>query len=497
MTIPNNQFWTQTVFPFGGDEAYDYFGTSLIGADFNGDGQGDLAISTPKEDIDRDINTGKVNAGKVNVLQGSSTGLTSTGRQLWDQDNLAGSYNEAYDRFGETLISGDFNGDGYDDLAVGTPYEDWESTQDTGMLHIINGSYFGLTSTGNQFFTQTTFPEGSNEEFDRFASSLAAGDFDGDGYDDLAIGTPYEDYYGNTNTGKVNTLYGSASGLTSTGSQFWLQTAFSGEVNNDGDRFGSSLATGDFDGDGYDDLAIGTPYEDDRNGNSNVGKVGILQGSATGLTSKGSKQWTQNSFPSNIARDEEDDRFGSSLATGDFNGDGYDDLAIGAPYEDLKNGNVIDAGKVNTLYGFATGLTITGSQIWTQDDLIESNPEAYDYFGTTLAVGDFNNDGYDDLAVGSPYEDINSITDGGSVNIIYGSVFGLTTTGNQFWSQDVSRVNDIAEEYDNFGASLGVQDFNGDGYDDLAIGVPGEDLGGIIDSGATQILYGSANGLVV
>ncbi|NEO67375.1 MAG: hypothetical protein F6J98_46305 [Moorea sp. SIO4G2] len=112
-------------------------------------------------------------------------------------------------------------------------------------------------------------------------------------------------------------------------------------------------------------------------------------------------------------------------------------------------------------------------------------------------MGDFNNDGYDDLAVGSPYEDINSITDGGSVNIIYGSVFGLTTTGNQFWSQDVSRVNDIAEEYDNFGASLGVQDFNGDGYDDLAIGVPGEDLGGILDSGATQILYGSVSGLVV
>ena len=85
----------------------------------------------------------------------------------------------------------------------------------------------------------------------------------------------------------------------------------------------------------------------------------------------------------------------------------------------------------------------------------------------------------------------------GAVNVIYGSFSGLTTIGNQFWTQDSFGVSDFAEEYDNFGGSLTVEDFNGDGYDDLAIGVFGEDIGSINSSGAVQLLYGSVNGLVV
>jgi hypothetical protein len=351
-----------------------------------------------------------------------------------------------------------------------------------------------MTTSNNQFWTQSDFPQGGDEEYDYFGESLIAGDFNGDGYADLAIGSPYEDIDGKTNTGKVNVANGSYYGLTSTNSQLWTQDAFPSGGNEDYDNFGSKLAKGDFNGDGYDDLAIGTPAEDLSTGEIDSGKVNVLNGSYWGLTSSNSQLWTQDSFPN--GGNEDYDNFGSSLATGDFNGDGYDDLAIGTPYEDLSTGEV-NSGKVNVLNGSYWGLTSTDSQLWTQDSFPNGGNEDYDNFGSSLATGDFNGDGYDDLAIGTPYEDIDGMYDVGKVNVLHGSYWGLTSTDSQLWTQDSFGVEGIAEEYDNFGSSLTVDDFNGDGYDDLAIGVSGEDIGAISNSGAVNILYGSSNGLIV
>ncbi len=479
----NNQYWTQSAFPNGGNENYDFFGTSLAAGDFDGDGYYDLSIGTPFEDLD---NNTKSNAGKVNALYGSFSGLTSTGSQLWTQDDLTISPTEADDRFGEALAVGDFDGDGYDDLAVGAAFEDWGSTIDTGAVNTLYGSAFGLTLTGNQIWSQNEFPSGGNEAFDRFGTALTAGDFDGDGYDDLAIGTPFEDLDNNTksNAGKVNILNGSFFGLTSVGSQLWTQDDLTISPTEADDRFGEALAVGDFDGDGYDDLAVGAAFED-WGATQDVGVVNTIYGSTFGLTSTGNQLWSQDDLT--ISPTEADDRFGETLAVGDFDGDGYDDLAVGAPDEDW--GTITNAGVVNVIYGSFSGLTSVGNQLWSQDDLTGSPIEAYDRFGETLAVGDFDGDGYDDLAMGAPDEDWGTITNAGVVNVIYGSFSGLTSVGNQLWSQD-DLIGSPIEAYDRFGSSLTVGDFNRDGYDDLAIGVADD------TSGAVHTLYGSDNGLV-
>jgi hypothetical protein len=210
---------------------------------------------------------------------------------------------------------------------------------------------------------------------------------------------------------------------------------------------------------------------------------------------------------------EEGDRFGSTLAAGDFDGDMpedediRDDLVIGVPEEDV--GNREDAGWIHVLYGSSGmgstpgapgspsgGLTTEGEQVWHQGIAgIEDSPEDMDQFGYALAVGDYDNDGRDDIAVGVPFEEVSSEERAGAVNVIYGSNTGLTEMGDQFWHQDISGIEGVAEEDENFGESLAAGDFDADEKDDLAIGAPGEDFKSMEAAGQVQVLYGDSNGL--
>ena len=164
----------------------------------------------------------------------------------------------------------------------------------------------------------------------------------------------------------------------------------------------------------------------------------------------------------------------------DFNNDGFDDLAIGVPNEDV--GSIEDAGAVNVIYGSASGLssTVKADQFWSQNTAnVEEVAEATDHFGSALSTGDFNNDGFADLAIGVINEDVGSLEDAGAVNVIYGSASGLSSTvkADQFWSQNTPNVEEVAETRDQFGSALSTGDFNNDGFDDLAIGVTTEDVG--------------------
>jgi hypothetical protein len=164
----------------------------------------------------------------------------------------------------------------------------------------------------------------------------------------------------------------------------------------------------------------------------------------------------------------------------DFNGDGFDDLAIGVPAEGV--GGAALAGAVNILNGGADGLA------GTDQLLIQGNPEPVDLFGFAVAKGDFNADGFTDLAVGAPSEDVGTAGLAGAVNVFYGSVNGLPATSQV-------RLQSNPENSDRFGSALDAGLFNDDDVMDLAVGAPGETVGGRADAGAVSVFYGSAGGL--
>jgi hypothetical protein len=464
-------------------------------ANFNGDAYADLVIGVPDEDV-----SGAIDSGYVNVLYGTSAWLDDANNQGWSQDSTdVINTAEDDDQFGSRLAVGDFDGDGYMDLAVGVQYEDNAAVHDTGAVNILYGTAAGLTALNNEVFFQGS--AGILDDFeadDCFGFALAVGDFDGDGYDDLAVGAPYEDIGSAIDAGAVNVLYGSATGLGGDNA-FWHQdvTDVAGAAESD-DSFGYALTAADFDGDGYSDLAVGVPYED-IGSVGDAGGVNILFGSTLGLIASRNQFWSQDdSGVSDTA--EANDGFGRALTAADFDGDGYADLAVGVPYEDIGSPVIDGAGVVHILYGSPSGpATATGDQLWHQNvGSIMDAANADDNFGLVLTAGDFDGDGYADLGVGVPYEDTGGNLDSGAVNVIYGSGNGLTDVGDQEWWQDATGISDISEASDLFGRALAAGDFDGDGFDDLAVGVPYEDIGSpVIDgAGMVHVLYGTASGLV-
>ena len=461
-------------------------------ADFNNDGFADLAIGAPFEDLG-----GLADAGAVTVVYGTSTGLAGAGSQVFTQDSpgVAGSA-EVEDLFGLALATGDFNQDGFADLAVGVPQEALGAVRGAGAVNVLYGSSAGLSGVGSQLFTQDSPGIATTAaSFEFFGNDLTSGDFNHDGFDDLVVGVPFESVGGAFDAGAVNVLYGTATGLTGTGSQLFTQnsTGVAGTAEQS-DDFGFALAAGDFNHDGFDDLAVGAPGEG-VNGVFAAGAVNVLPGSAAKLTGTGSQLFTQDS-PGIGSTAEDEDSFGDVLAAGDFNHDGFADLAVGVPFEDV--GTLFLAGAVNVLYGSAGLLTGVGSQLFTQDSPgVGGAAEETDHFGFTLAAGDFNNDGFADLAVGAPLEGVGRVQVAGAVNVLPGSAAKLTGVGSQLFTQDSPGIGGTAEENDIFAGSLAASDFDHDGFADLAVGVPGEGVGTAQGAGAVNVLYGSASLLTV
>jgi hypothetical protein len=320
--------------------------------------------------------------------------------------------------------------------------------------------------------------DSSNGEGDMFGHAMVAADFDGDGHTDLAVGAPMKTIDGMQRRGAVYLFKG-----TDTTFAPWGMLDFSTHaLPAAGDRFGYALAVGDFNNDGVPDLAVGVPGRD-----AGQGAVAVFRGRRGRPLSMFSFHTAQSHGLGSYGAG----GLGTSLAIGDVNGDGFADIAAGAP-SGLRPDRQVNSGYVYVLRGSELGHT-QGLVIWERSSQgnfgSDSESEAGDRFGAALQMADWNGDGLADLAVGAP-RDRNG-------NVTAGAVFLFA--GNAAGPQAERRIT--APEADrtmftSFGASLASADWNGDGQPELAIGAPGANVGAVLQTGKVYFANPRANPVI-
>ncbi|GIH25925.1 hypothetical protein Aph01nite_42350 [Acrocarpospora phusangensis] len=471
-------------------------------ADFDSDGFADAAIGVPAENI------GAIqDAGLVHVLYGGPGGLGSGGSQTFQQNSpgidpgiMDDPGPETGDRFGAALAVGDVDGNSIEDLIIGVPGEDRGLTQDSGAIHVLFGHVStGLSGVGSITLDQelaSAVSSGDNEPGDQWGAALAVGRVDNDFEAELFVGAPGEDTTV-ADGGQVWALqfdFGDFTFDTFQTAQLDQDATGVEGVQSPGDRFGAALAVGDFGTDAFDDLAVGVPG-DEVDAVDNAGSVNVLYGSATGLSTANDQLWNQAApLPGGP---EAGDAFGTALAVGDFNenaanvsGQFPDDLAVGSPGEDAGEGVVF------VIYRSGNSLVTTGAQLWSQDTAgISEAGNPGDAFGRALTAGDFNGDDQDDLAVGVPGEDSETLgrANVGGVNVIYGDRgAALGADHQQFLFGENLTFGDPAETDDALGTALTNGDYNDNGESDLLITIPGEEVpgSGATSPGALNLVFG-------
>ena len=487
-------------FVLNGIDSDDQSGFSVSGAgDINGDGIDDLIIGAFAADPN-----GNGNAGESYVVFGQNSGFAPS----LNLSSLNGTNGfvlngiDSNDRSGRPVSgAGDINGDGIDDLIIGARFAAPNGNNSAGESYVVFGQDSGFAASLNLSSLNGTngFVLNGIDSNDRSGYSVSgAGDINGDGIDDLIVGAQEADPNGNGNAGESYVVFGQNSGFAPSLNLSSLDGTNGFVLNgiDTGDRSGTSVSgAGDINGDGIDDLIIGAGIAN-PNGNNNAGESYVVFGQNSGFAPSlelssldGTNGFALNGIDLN-------DRSGYSVSgAGDINGDGIDDLIIGARVADPNGNN--SAGESYVVFGqnsgFAPSLNLSsldGTNGFTLNG-IDSN----DRSGTSVSgAGDINGDGIDDLIIGARGAAPNGNDNAGESYVVFGqnSGFAASLELSSLDGTNGFTLNGI-DFNDQSGFSVsGAGDINGDGIDDLIIGARVADPNSNDKAGESYVVFGQA-----
>jgi gliding motility-associated-like protein len=490
-TVQSHQKISDTQGNFTAPMAFeDYFGNGIANVgDLNGDGIVDLAVAA------RQDNDGGTSRGAVYILFLNANGTVNQYQKISSTQGNFGGILDNNDWFASDVQPvGDLNSDGNIDIMVGASKDDDGGT-DQGAYWIIllnsDGTAGGYTKISE---TQGNF-NGVLDVNDAFSYCVAnIGDLNGDGLTDFAAGARFDDD-GGTDRGAVYILFNvdSCANYATCYSVIDEQKISDTEGNftasfDNGDHYGQGIGDiGDFNGDGINDLAIAATGDDD--GGTDKGAIYITFMNADGTVQSYQKiSETQGGFGGTL-----DDTFGNGIeAIGDFNGDGVTDIAVCEPRASDPS---IRNGALWILFMNANGTVQSEQKISQTQGNLGLTLAADDRFGQDVAlIGDLNNDGVDDLAVGAVGDDDGGV-DAGAVYILFMNANG-TVSSTQKISDTQGNFNGNLNAGDYFGHSVcPIGDFNGDGTIDIAVGNRLDDDGGT-NRGAVFLIMLNTNGTV-